>query len=125
LHKFLSPGLILGGRNSRSEFIRFDWEKRDENIVKSEEKRLLTEMRMGSEDGLTELCGFGQRRGRSPDEGGEHEVKDELLTTFIWFSLILLLLSLSAFSPSFLFFSRSILSPTPRVCRPKRVDRRP
>ena len=30
---------------------------------------------MRSKDGLSKLCGFGQRRGPSPDEGGEHVVK--------------------------------------------------
>jgi len=33
LHKFLSPGLVLAGRNSGSEFISFDWERANQNTV--------------------------------------------------------------------------------------------
>lgn len=34
LHKFLSPRLVLSGRNSWSELILFNWEKMNEDILK-------------------------------------------------------------------------------------------
>ena len=44
LHKSLSPRLVLVGRNAGSEFISFNWEKTDEDILGNKANHLLTEM---------------------------------------------------------------------------------
>ena len=127
MHESLSPRLILAGGNAGGEFIRFDWKKRDENIILAKGRNQTpTEMWMRGKDGLSELCWFCHRGRPSPDEVRveEHYSEDELLATFIWFSFVFRHLSLSS-SPPFLLSSCFLLPPPTSLCRPKRANRRP